>query len=111
MILDSHMAALIHTFFKCPMCAMQWYDGDKRYKKRVNGFPIRIYRTSETSVTLQCKRCKLKFMVTWRNFQKTLEKLAELQIDNKKIYKQWADYLDYVVDAKYSTRKPPKVEK
>ena len=50
-------------------------------------------------------------MVTWRNFQKTLEKLAELQIDNKKIYKQWADYLDYVVDAKYSTRKPPKVEK
>lgn len=100
-------------FFRCPLCSEQWYDGDKRFKKSTNVTPIRIYRASETSITLQCKRCGLKYMVTWRNFQKAFEKYAELYPEhtfagsNDNFYKTWAEALNLAVDAKYSTRKPP----
>ncbi len=90
----------------CPICG----EGiqDNRYKKKVRGTAGHIYRASETSVTIECKQCGLRWMVTWRNFVKSLRYYTDsVKNDDKRFYESMIKAIVYSFDAEYSRRKPP----
>src|SRR5258708_10975318 len=61
----------------CPICRMDAYD--KRYKNEKPIASCNIYRTSDTSITMNCKQCGLYFTVTWKSLARAMgEKADEL---------------------------------
>ncbi len=103
----------------CPHCGREVQD--KRYKRRSVGFATHIYRISQTSVTMECKNCKLRFCVTWNNLVKLMCRQFDDLIKNipkepkeRKFHLQWLAGLDRQIklldshfDTFYSRRKPP----
>ena len=115
--MPDYIKSLVHVYLSCPHCG--WSLGqpgmggggfpDKRYKKEINGFIARIYRASETSITMECKNCKMKFNVTWRNFRKLFENLIVNTNEerHREHYKNYIEILDRLVDTANVMRKAP----
>ena len=59
----------------CPVCKTPAID--KRYKDKRMINSCNIYRTSETSITMQCKQCGLHFTVTWKSLARAIAEKAD----------------------------------
>lgn len=101
------LRSIIHVFLFCPVCRTMRQD--KRNKRKAEGFTCHIYRASETSVTMECRECSLRFMVTWHSLKTMLKNRMEQHKDKntRKYYQNLILTLDYFVDTAYSTRKSP----
>ena|SRR3989344_2044227 len=59
----------------CPFCGK--FTTDKRYRREVRRPICYVYRSSQTSVTMQCKNCHLRFTVTWNAVAEMIKNLKE----------------------------------
>lgn len=74
--LDSSLYAYARIYLGgCPFCGK--FTNDKRYRTQVRRPICYVYRSSETSVTMQCKNCRLRFTVTWNAVTEMIKNLKE----------------------------------
>ena len=65
---------VVHSFAgNCPMCGR---TKDKRYTKRnINPNSNALFRSSKSSFTMRCKKCGLKYTMSWKSLTDALEKM------------------------------------
>lgn len=104
--------SVVHEYLKsCPICCNETPNLRFRHAFGVytNTQPCHVYRSSKTSVTLECRTCSIRFMITWRSFTAALKEKLRLEDkpQERKRLTNNIQTLEQFVDTKYSTRKPP----
>ncbi|MDO8659599.1 MAG: hypothetical protein Q7K54_03270 [Candidatus Parcubacteria bacterium] len=78
----------------CPMCGS--LAQDRRYKRRMESFPLTNRRFTNRTITRECRICGLRFSFTWRTFVNALRKKAKaMGEENGKVMLDKADCIEH----------------
>lgn len=72
---------VIGVFFSnCPVCREETQD--RRFKQKLVSH-CRLRRYSRTTLVQECKRCGVRYSITWKTIVNVLEKLAQIECDSR----------------------------
>src|SRR3989344_937334 len=101
--LEKTIYAYTHFYLGgCPYCGK--FTNDRRYRSEARSPLCHVYRSSQTSVTMRCKNCRLRFTVTWKAMIEMFKNLREKDRnnDNAEVY----DNIIEIIKLSTSTTSP-----
>lgn len=89
----------------CPACKADNYQLDMRVKKKAKTKTnCRLLRWSKLGVVLECRRCRLRFSISWKSLLNSLQYHAEKAIigeDKIKKMNSWLETIKIWIDCNF----------